>query len=257
MVCSKARALLIDRQRGTLSEDDRVALEEHLGSCETCRHESAVEKELTAALRSRLRRQRAPERLRRTLDARWDAPARRVTGAGVARTVGSMAIGALLALAAVYVWHSRAPDNAMIAEAVNDHLRVLYSDHPLGVESGGIHQVKPWFEGRLDFAPVVPFEGDEDFKLQGGAVAYFVDRKAATFVYKRRLHVMTLFVFRADGLGWPATASRAGKDPGAVLRTARGFHVLMWRGGDLGYALVSDVDPRELTTLAARIAGGG
>ena len=64
--------------------------------------------------------------------------------------------------------------------------------------------MKPWFEGRLDFAPVVAFGGDDDFPLQGGSVAYFVDRKAATFVFKRRLHVVTLFVFRAEGLPWPA-----------------------------------------------------
>jgi anti-sigma factor RsiW len=29
----------------------------------------------------------------------------------------------------------------------------------------------------------------------------------------------------------------------------------MWRRGELGYALVSDVDPKELRALAARIAG--
>src|SRR6185369_13609046 len=83
------------------------------------------------------------------------------------------------------------------------HLRVLVSEHPLEIESGGMHQVKPWFTGRLDFAPVVPFLGDDEFPLQGGAVGYFLDRKAATFVYKRRLHTISLFVFRADGLSFP------------------------------------------------------
>jgi anti-sigma factor RsiW len=78
-------------------------------------------------------------------------------------------------------------------------VRVLYSDHAVEIESGGIHQVKPWFAGRLDFAPSVGFAGDADFPLKGGAVAYFMDRKAATFVFARRLHTITLFVFRADG----------------------------------------------------------
>jgi anti-sigma factor RsiW len=67
----------------------------------------------------------------------------------------------------------------LVSEAVNDHLRVLSSQHPLDVESGGIHQVKPWFERRLDFAPVLAFEGDAEFPLRGGAVGYFRDRKAA------------------------------------------------------------------------------
>jgi anti-sigma factor RsiW len=141
----------------------------------------------------------------------------------------------------------------MVTEAVNDHLRVLYSEHPLEVASGGIHQVKPWFEGRLDFAPAVAFGGDQDFPLEGGAVAYFMDRKAAAFVYKRRLHVITLFVFRADGLPWPPATGEPLGDHRMVARESRGFHTLMWRDGDLGYALVSDVSEADLRELARRM----
>jgi hypothetical protein len=57
------------------------------------------------------------------------------------------------------------PD-AMAMEALNDHLRIPYESHPLEVESGGVHQVKPWFEGRVDFAPAVGLGGDDDFPLQ-------------------------------------------------------------------------------------------
>ena len=95
----------------------------------------------------------------------------------------------------------------MVREAVNDHLRVVSAQNPLDVRSGGIHQVKPWFEGRLDFAPVVRFAGDDEFPLQGGAVGYFLDRKAAVLVFNRRLHRITLLVFRAEGLPWPSSRS--------------------------------------------------
>jgi anti-sigma factor RsiW len=129
---------------------------------------------------------------------------------------------------------------------VNDHLRVLDGRRPLDVESGGLHQVKPWFQGRLDFAPVVAFAGDDEFPLKGGAVDYFLDRKAAVFVYGRRLHTVSLVVLRAEGLTWPATPQRMSE---------RGFNVVLWRAGDLGYALVSDVDAGELSMLAARLGG--
>jgi anti-sigma factor RsiW len=123
------------------------------------------------------------------------------------------------------------------------------------VESAGIHQVIPWFSGKLDFAPVLRFSGDAEFPLRGGAVGYFVDRKAATLVFGRRLHNISLFVFKADGLPWPTQGlERAGR--AEVYRTAgRGFSVLLWREGELGYALVSDVDARELTLLASKLAG--
>ena len=90
----------------------------------------------------------------------------------------------------------------MVTEAVNDHVRLLQSQRPLEVESGGIHQVIPWFSGKLDFAPGIRFPGDAEFPLQGGAVGYFLDRKAATLVFGGPQSAISLFVFKADGLPW-------------------------------------------------------
>jgi anti-sigma factor RsiW len=166
-----------------------------------------------------------------------------------------MALGAALAVLAIVGWRAHAPGDVLVSEALNDHLRVLYSEHPLEVESSDRHVVKPWFKGRVDFAPDFTFEGDDEFPLQGGSVAYFVDRKAAVFVFKRRLHWMSVFVFRGDGLPWPELPSeRVGQLRGA-MQAVRGFHVLLWRKGDLGYAVVSDVDERDVRSLANRIAG--
>lgn len=160
--------------------------------------------------------------------------------------------------AAFLVWVKTSQPDATVTEAVNDYLRILYGAHPVEVESGGVHQVKPWFEGRVDFAPTVGFGGDDDFPLQGAAIAYFLDRKAAAYIYKRHLHVVTLFVYRAEGLPWstvPTTSSISLGHVRAKALTTRGFHVILWRDGDLGYALVSDLDPRELEMLGSRIAG--
>src|SRR6266566_672368 len=83
----------------------------------------------------------------------------------------------LVALPVVYYQRTTVRDtngtSRMVGEAISDYLRVLSSQHPVEIQSGGIHQVKPWFEGRLDFAPVVSFDGDQDFALKGGAVGYF------------------------------------------------------------------------------------
>ena len=76
------------------------------------------------------------------------------------------------------------------------------------------------------------------------------------YLYKRRLHAITLFVFRADGLPWGAADLRPVGRSRGTLATSRGFHVLLWREGDLGYALVSDVAEQDLLTLGAKIAGG-
>ena len=260
MDCSEVRTYLIDRRRGNLAADTTAAVDAHLAGCAACRHEDAADAQLSVLLEERLSRPRAPAALKRALEERWLEPAPRKPVARpwgrIGRTTAAMAAGAALLWAAMFGLRGRAPDGTLVEEAVNDHLRVLYSDHPIEVESGGIHRVKPWFEGRLDFAPVVEFGGDDDFPLEGGSVGYFIDRKAATFVFKRRLHEITLFVFRADGLHWPVSGLRPIGAAQGTVATSRGFHVALWRQGDLGYALVSDLDPHELEMLGGKIAGG-
>jgi anti-sigma factor RsiW len=142
----------------------------------------------------------------------------------------------------------RARERALFtAEAVNDHLRVLSSARGLDVESGGPHQVKPWFQGKLDFAPDVP--EPPGLTLQGASLGYWRDRRAAVVVYKLRLHVVTLLQVRAEGLRWPSGSREVSE------AADRRFHVFFWRAGDVGYALVSDADPAEVGSIARRLAG--
>jgi anti-sigma factor RsiW len=258
MDCIEVRNHLVDRRRGRLTAEVSRAVDEHLAGCAACRHEDAADAQLSVLLEQRLSPTRTPARLNAALEDRWLEPVERRRAAPrwtrFGRTAATISAGAALVVAAQLAWRARTPDNPMVTEAVNDHLRVLYSDHPLEVESGGIHRVKPWFEGRVDFAPVVDFAGDDDFPLVGGSVGYFVDRKAATFVFKHRLHEITLFVFRAEGLRWPAVGLRSIGSAQGTVATSRGFHVAMWRRGDLGYALVSDVNEADLLALGAKIA---
>jgi anti-sigma factor RsiW len=257
MDCTETRNHLLDRRRGALVEELRAGVDAHLAGCEACRSEDAADRQLSVVLEERLPRPRAPEALVRSVEGRLaSAPPAAPLGIRRARRIPVLAVVGFVAAAAaaLLVWRTHDSD-AMMTEAVNDHLRVLYSDHPVEIQSGGIHQVKPWFTGRLDFAPVVAFGGDDDFPLEGGAVGYFLDRKAATFIFKRRLHVISLFVFRADGLPWPAIGAQSVGAAHGTVETSRGFHTLMWRNGDLGYALVSDVDPADLQLLARKVQG--
>jgi anti-sigma factor RsiW len=276
--CRETRALLIDYAAGRLDPAARARVESHLPGCASCRHTSAVETALEDALDRRLPRYQAPAALKQALEARFlvaprdgPAPAKLVALAPprtrelpaprprrwIAPLLSASAAAALTALLMVSLAR-RAPrieDGALVAEALSDHMRVVASTHPLDVESGGMHQVKPWFTGRIDFAPLVAFSGDSDFPLVGGSIGYVFDRKAAVLVFKRRLHAITLLVFPPDGLPWPAQAPVAVGRLSAVAQSRHGFSVLLWRDGDLGYALVSDVARAELETLATKIAG--
>jgi anti-sigma factor RsiW len=261
MTCDEARAQLGDYQRGRLPLPAHDALQAHLDRCPACARADAVEHELTALLEQRLPQHPASLALKRRLADQWTASAERRAGRGRWRRalVPALAVACVVLVAVPVLYYERlasrvtAERAGLVAEAVNDHLRLLASQHPLDIENGDYHRVKPWFAGRLDFAPEVTFEGDAEFPLKGGAVGYFRDRKAAVFVYARRLHPITLLVFRATGLEWPPRRVSTANGGTVDAADERGFTVLMWRRGELGYALVSDVDARELRELAGRL----
>jgi anti-sigma factor RsiW len=256
MNCNDVWESLLGYQQGRLPTTAQGEVCAHLEGCPDCAHVGAVEQELTSVLEHRLPQYPASFALKRQIAAQWPvwAPRRsRWSWWRLPSLVPASALAAVVLIAVPVLYYERAASRephataGLVGEAVNDHLRMLARQHPLEIESGGLHQVKPWFEGRLDFAPGVSFEGDTDFPLKGGAVGYFLDRKAAVFVYAHRLHPISLFVFRADGLRWPApdgTASRTEE---------RGFNVVMWHRAELGYALVSDVDRRDLASLVEKL----
>jgi len=249
MDCATARLALLEEQRGRLDGETSSALAAHLHECDACARDDAAERLLTEQLERQLPQRAAPLALKRRLAAQWPTPvavaARRWPSR---RWLAAAAVLALVVLGTWGWWSMRGRPETLAAEAVNDHLRVLARVERLDVPSGNMHVVRPWLTGRLDFAPVVPFVGDADFPLRGGAIEHFLDRRAAIAVYERRLHVITLLVARPDGLPWPA--------PGRPLTTrVRGFNVRLWQANDLGYALVSDLDATELGQLAARLGG--
>jgi anti-sigma factor RsiW len=191
---------------------------------------------IAAALRDHAR-VAPPPGLRRRLERRHLRGERRWVVPAIAAIGGALV--AALALLVLRPAPASSGGSDVALEAVGDHQRVL-AGRGLGVEASDMHQVKPWFAGKLDFVPPVVFLGDDEFPLRGGDVAIFDGHRAAAFVFARRLHVISLFVFEGDAP--------------AAERTIRGFHVATWEAGGFGFALVSDVAWDDLRRLRARLA---
>ncbi len=265
MECASIRELLNDFRRGRLDPARGAEVRAHLETCDACRREEAVEASLDQALAERLPRYPAPAALRRRVEdlvlarrgTALAVPRRQRSRPAVRRFLAPAAIAAMAILTGGVLVQQQVRTRGdavgrVADEVVTDHLRLLVSAHPNDLESGLNHQVKPWFEGRLDFAPVVPGDHGE-LRLLGGAVGYVIDRKAAVMSYALRRHRVTLLAFPASGLTWPPPNRSAGGVP-AHATSRSGFGVVMWRAGDLAYALVSDVNAQDLEKLAAELA---
>ena len=258
MNCEDVQILLHEFRKRRLDARLHGEISAHLEGCTACASADRVEHALDDLLEQRLPRHAAPAKLKRRLGLLMERPARpeappRTVSRWRRLVAPAMAAGLALMLGSVVMQWSSSQNRALAgltAEAVNDHLRVLTSQHQVEIESGGQHQVKPWFEGKLDFSPEVPALEGSELRLRGGSVGYMFDRKAAVIVYALRQHAVTLLVFRAEGLAWPeASAGQRSRET-----STRGFNVVFWRSGELGYALVSDANAKELGDLGVRLA---
>ncbi len=125
-------------------------------------------------------------------------------------------------------------------EVVAAHVRSLMTPgHLNDVASTDQHTVKPWFAGRLDFAPPVRDLAASGFPLAGGRLDYIDGRPVAALTYKRRLHAVNLFV-------WPVSEP----DTPPVSTSVNGYSVAHWTRGSMRYWAVSDAAPGEVASFA-------
>lgn len=170
------------------------------------------------------------QRARRGVSPRWQR-ALYAAGLVAAAVLGFASRGAV----------SRAgTGDALAAQLVDEHVQSLMSNHLMDVVSTDQHTVKPWFAGRVDFAPRVVQLDSVGFPLLGGRVAYVDGHVAGALVYGRRKHVINLFMWREPG-----------DDVAPSPRAVSGYSLLQWRAGGVHYCAVSDAAPAELRAFHA------
>lgn len=196
---------------------------------------------LRAAVRTQMTLQAAAQQARPTTPAWRDRLARLARIHPALAGAGGLALGVALTLAATLVLPRFATDGTLPSELVSAHVRALQVGPLYEVASSDRHQVKPWFQGRLDYAPTVLDEPlrEQGFALLGGRVQAVQGRPTAVLAYQLRLHKIDLYA-------WP---TERGAAPERLQR--RGFNLVRWSDGSMQYWAVSDVDGTELERFAA------
>lgn len=222
---------LVDRE---LDAQADARLRDHLAACDACRTR-VEEREMLGRLVRATPYHVAPNQLRArvALQTRRRVSLQRLsTWAAAAVLVVSAGSGLLLVRSAT------TRTEAAAEEAVNGHVRSLMAGHLFDVQSTDQHTVKPWFLGKLDFAPPVVDLAAVGFPLVGGRLDYLDGRPAAALVYQRRQHTINLFVVPVG-----ATPDRVAIE----ARSIRGFHVRHWIRSGMEYWAVSDLNDAELS----------
>jgi anti-sigma factor RsiW len=217
-----------------------LQFERHLKECASCDTLYQRHEQFTRAVQAHLPRFDAPPgleaKIRSQLGLAAHSKTRITAGASAdwrrwavaASVIGVLVLtGTLLALFKQFA----APD-VVAEQVVSSHIRSLMANHLSDVASTDQHTVKPWFSGKLDFAPVVQNLSPEGFPLIGNRLDYLDDRSVAALVYKRRQHTINIFILKSQTL------------------TMEGFNVVHSTQAHMTYWAISDLNVTELSEFA-------
>ena len=214
--CEEVTDLLEPFADGELALSDQEAVAQHVRGCTECQ----LHLEELRVLRGKLKR--LPP---------YEAPA------GLASRIAEKL--ALIGLAAGYwILLGAVQSDSLSRELVAAHVRSLMAAQPFDVASGDPHRVGPWFAGKLDFAPKVRDLAAQGFPLVGGRVDYFDGRRVAAIVFRRRDHVINVFIM----------PHASGPMRHEELRR-NGYNIESWSDGEYDFWAVSDLNRDELDVL--------
>jgi anti-sigma factor RsiW len=243
MTCEEAEILLHALIDGELDAGHAREVEDHVAGCPACAAALRDYRAMSKAVANADVRYKAPLELRRRIEASLPqaqaAPSRRSVLRGFA--MGS-AVSALAATGLVAIVLRNDDEQRILSEVVSAHLRSLQAGHLTDVISTDQHTVKPWFNGKLDVSPPVIDLTAQGFTLIGGRLDYVDTRAIGAIVYRRRAHVINLFVAQTAN-----TEPRAAK-----TEQIQGFNIRRWSEQGLNFWAVSDIAADELAEFSEK-----
>ena len=244
MACEGDGRLLQGYFDGELDLVRTVEFEEHLKTCLDCAGELREQQIMRQTLRSSNLYERAPESLQTRIRAELPGGKVRPTVIAMQRrpvlewfaVAAAIVIAVVLGARVIPNIGGQRQTNLLAQEIVGSHIRSLQPGHLFDVQSTDQHTVKPWFDGKLDFAPPVTDFASQGFPLVGGRLDYLDNRDVAALVYQRQKHLINVFI-------WPVE-SRPAKLP--EIQTIQGYNLVFWWRDGMYFCAASDLNVAEL-----------
>jgi anti-sigma factor RsiW len=246
MDCDTVQKLLDAYLDGELDLVSSLDVETHLPDCPDCSARLQNRKALGQALKSDALYFKAPSELGERIHASLP-DGKRANGRWSLNQhiwlnlAAAFLAGVLLTVGMFQFMSSGASADSTTEQVLASHIRSLMVDHLSDVVSSDQHTVKPWFDGKLDFAPPVVDLTAQGFPLLGGRLDYVDNRPVTALVYGRQKHIINLFI-------WPSNQSAGG-----AATTIQGYHLIHWETADTTYWAVSDLEMTELESFAQHI----
>ena len=245
MICHTAQELVHAYVDGELDLIRSLEVEQHMQECQVCAGAYRNQTTLRSAFKDGSLYHSAPAKLEKRIRSSLRSEAK----SEVSRrwfgwhwlTVGV----ALILLMTFVIWRAvpgprLSGDDLLAQEIVSNHVRSLQLEsHRADVISSDQHTVKPWFDGKLDFAPTVKDFSSQGFPLIGGRLEYLNNRAVAALIYQRQKHYINLYI-------WPAEQNNATGE--ATKR--QGYNLLHWTTSGMTYWVISDLNTVELHEFA-------
>lgn len=240
MSCQQSDKWLDAYLDGELDLVRTLEFEDHLETCVDCRLARDQYQALRQSMQSPGFYFEAPPALEQKIRLRVRTTKRSNAFSGWRSLAVAASIVGLAVFSFTFVEMLRQPlaPEVVAQQVVSSHIRSLMASHLMDVPSTDQHTVKPWFNGKLDFAPVVKDLAPDGFPLVGGRLDYLDGRPVAALVYKRRQHTINLFE-------WPESQPRSQK-----TFAIRGYNLIHWTQAGMNYWAISDLNARELADFA-------
>lgn len=233
----------VDQELGIV---ETLEMQRHLESCEDCQREYAAQRIVSARFKKEAAYFDAPAHLAHRINAALpQGPSRANPWYANWFNLGAAMATMLALVLGIGVYLNLPSDQDRLTdEVVASHVRSLQVDHLSDVVSTDRHTVKPWFNGKLNFAPPVVDLAPQGFPLVGGRLDYLAGRPVAALIYRRAQHPINLYV-------WPS--ADAGRDTALQPGSRQGYHLVRWTWGGMNYCAISDLAANELENFAGMV----